>query len=61
VLLPVKLAYFNGYRQKNTAILLWEAANELNVKQYEVEQQNLVTGTWMQKAIVPAKESSPAT
>lgn len=60
LVLPVKLAYFNGYRQKNTAILLWEAATELNVQQYEVEQQNLVTGTWMQKAIVPAKESSPA-
>jgi CHRD domain/Secretion system C-terminal sorting domain len=60
LVLPVKLAYFNGYRQKNTAVLLWEAATELNVKQYEVEQQNLVTGTWMQKAIVPAKESSPA-
>lgn len=61
LVLPVKLAYFNGYRQKNTAVLLWEAATELNAKQYEVEQQNLETGAWMQKAIVPAKESSPAT
>jgi CHRD domain/Secretion system C-terminal sorting domain len=61
LVLPVKLAYFNGYRQKNTAILLWEAATEVNAKQYEIEQQNLETGAWMQKAIVPAKESSPAT
>ena len=59
--LPVKLAYFNGYRQKNTAVLLWEAATEINAKQYEIEQQNLETGAWMQKAVVPAKESSPAT
>ncbi len=60
LVLPVKLAYFNGYRQKNTAILLWEAATEVNAKQYEIEQQNLETGAWMQKAIVPAKESSRA-
>lgn len=59
--LPIKLAYFNGYRQKNTAVLLWEAATEVNAKQYEIEQQNLETGSWMKKVIVPAKESSPAT
>ncbi len=61
LVLPVKLAYFNGYRQKNTAVLLWEAATEVNAKQYEIEQQNLETGSWMKKSIVPAKESSPAT
>lgn len=60
LVLPVKLSYFKGYRQKNAAVLLWEAATENNVKQYELEQQNTETGKWIMKSIVAAQNSSPS-
>lgn len=61
LVLPVKLGYFNGFRQKNNVVLQWEATTQENVKQYEVEQQNTETGNWMLRMVVPARDGSPAT
>ncbi len=52
VVLPVKLAYFNGYKERNNIILVWEALNEVNVKHYEIEQQNTETGLWLSKSMI---------
>lgn len=60
LVLPVKLSYFKGYRQKNAAVLLWEAATESNVKQYEIEQLNTETGKWIKKSMVAAQNKSGA-
>ena len=61
VILPVKLGYFQGVMQKKTAILSWEATTEVNVKQYDLMQQNTNSGRWEYKTTVFAKETSPAT
>ncbi len=58
--LPVKLTYFNGYKDRNQVALLWEASQEINVKNYEVEQQNIETGEWVKKATIAAVGGSAA-
>ncbi len=58
--LPVKLTYFNGYKDRNLIALLWEAAQEIDVKNYEVEQQNIETGEWIKKATISANGGSAA-
>jgi hypothetical protein len=52
--MPYKTSYFNGYKDRNIVALLWEAAQEIDVKAYEVEQQNIETGEWVKKATVSA-------
>ena len=54
--LPVKLAYFSGYKQNNEVILIWESEQELNLRHYEIEQQSIETGGWISKGIVAAKK-----
>lgn len=58
VVLPVKLASFNGFKQKNLAVLSWQSTTEENMKQYEVEQQNTNTGAWIFKTSVAANGNS---
>jgi hypothetical protein len=54
LVLPVKLLYFNGYKLNNETRLLWQTAQETNTARYEVEQQNLVNGTWVNRGSVLA-------
>jgi hypothetical protein len=58
--LPVKLTYFNGYKDRNQVALIWESAQEIDVKSYEVEQQNIETGEWVKKATVTATGGNAA-
>ncbi len=57
--LPVKLAYFNGYKQNKNVMLVWESSEELNLKHYEL-QQGTAPGTWISKGIVAAKNINAA-
>jgi hypothetical protein len=52
--LPVKLSYFNGYKDRNQIALLWESVQEIDAKSYEVEQLNIETGEWVTKASITA-------
>jgi len=61
LVLPVKLTYFNGFKQNNKVILNWESTEELNLKQYSVEQQSRQAGSWNTKAIVSPKGGSVIT
>ncbi len=58
--LPVKLTYFNGYKDRNQIALIWESALEIDVKSYEVEQQNIETGEWLKKATIAATGGNAA-
>ncbi len=53
VVLPLKLNYFNGYKKGNLIALVWETAQEINVRHFEVEQQD-ANGAWIKKATVAA-------
>jgi len=61
LVLPVKLTYFNGFKQNNKVILNWESTEELNLKQYSIEQQYKQVGNWITKAIVSPKGGSTVT
>jgi len=61
LVLPVKLTYFNGFKQNNKVILNWESTEELNLKEYSIEQQNRQTGRWITKAIISPKGGSIVT
>lgn len=52
--LPVKLSYFNGYRDRSNINLVWQSAQEIDLKQYEVEQQHPSTKLWINKGVVRA-------
>ena len=56
--LPVKLSYFNGYKERSNINLVWQSAQEIDLKQYEVEQQHPATKQWITKATVKAIGSS---
>lgn len=58
VLLPVKLLYFNAYKDQNKVKLLWASAQEINLSNYEIEQQNPVTKQWVTKATVIATNNA---
>ncbi len=58
LVLPVKLTYFNGFKSNNKVILNWESAEELNLKEYSIEQQNKQTGSWITKATISPKGGS---
>lgn len=60
LVLPVKLTYFNGYKQANKVALLWESSEEINLKQYTIEQQGQEPGRWITKAVVAAKANNGA-
>jgi len=60
LILPVKLTYFNGYRYGNKVALVWESAEELNLREYEIEQV-MENGSWMNKAVVVARGGNTAT
>lgn len=55
LVLPLKLIYFNGYKEGNNIALLWQTAEEINVRRFEIEQQNMATRTWSVKGTVAAK------
>ena len=57
--LPVKLNYFNGYKERNKVSLIWETSVELNLNNFELEQQNEL-GNWIFKAAIAAKGGSNA-
>ncbi|HEY6503804.1 MAG TPA: CHRD domain-containing protein [Chitinophagaceae bacterium] len=61
LVLPVKLTYFNGYKQNNKVSLIWESAEELNLKQYEIEQQGNDRRSWISKAVVAARGGNTTT
>ncbi len=61
LVLPLKLTYFNAYKQRNQIELVWETSEELNVSRYEIEQLNTATQQWITKGTVPAKGGSSAT
>lgn len=61
LVLPVKLEYFNGYKNNNQVVLIWQTALEQNVKNYEVEQQNTETGEWLKKVSVAANGGNSTT
>jgi hypothetical protein len=60
ITLPVKLSFFNGYRDRNQIALLWESAQEINVKNYDVEQQDIETGEWVKKTTISATGGNTA-
>lgn len=53
IVLPVKLLYFNAYKDQNRVTLLWESAEEINFSRYEIEQQNPASKEWIKKAAIP--------
>lgn len=53
LVLPVQLSYFNGFKDRNSVALIWESAQELNVKNYQIEQQNDAV-EWIEKGTVVA-------
>ena len=61
LVLPVKLTYFNGFKENNKVILNWESTEELNLKQYSIEQQSKQTGSWITKAIISPKGGGAVT
>jgi hypothetical protein len=52
LVLPLKLTYFNAYKQRNEIELIWETSEELNVSRFEIEQLNLTDKTWVTKGTV---------
>ncbi len=52
LVLPLKLTYFNGYKQRNEIQLIWETSEEVNVSRYEIEQLNITTKDWVTKGTV---------
>lgn len=54
LVLPLKLKYFNGYKQRNEIELVWETSEELNVSRYEIEQLNTTSNAWIKKGTVYA-------
>ena len=53
LVLPVKLVYFNGYKDGNGVSLVWQTAQEINLLSFEAEQQD-AAGNWVKKATVAA-------
>lgn len=58
--LPLKLNVFNGYKKGNVIALVWETSQEINLRHFEVEQQN-ASGAWVRKATVVATGGSQTT
>lgn len=58
LILPVKLRSFNGYKDQNKIQLAWQSAEEVNLKSYEIEEQNLQSGKWISKQNIAAVGSA---
>ncbi len=58
LVLPVKLVYFNGYKQGNNISLIWQTAQEINLQKFEAEQQDAITGNWIKKATIVATDNN---
>ncbi len=54
LVLPVKLLYFNGYKNGNTTTLQWATAEEDHLRSFEIEQQNATSSNWIKKTTVIA-------
>ncbi|MEP7109494.1 MAG: CHRD domain-containing protein [Ferruginibacter sp.] len=52
LVLPVRLKLFNGFKETNKIVLVWESESEINLNHYEIEQQDLFTSKWISKATV---------
>jgi hypothetical protein len=57
LVLPLKLVYFNGYKAGNKVSLVWETTQEVNLRQFEIEQQD-ASGAWIRKATIAAVNGS---
>ncbi|MEO6720398.1 MAG: CHRD domain-containing protein [Ferruginibacter sp.] len=57
LVLPVKLRFFNGFKEKERVILVWESEEESNLSVYEIEQQDSRL-QWISKAVVPASNKA---
>ena len=57
LVLPVKLRFFNGFKEKDRVILVWESEEESNLSAYQIEQQDKSL-QWISKAIVPASNKA---
>lgn len=60
LVLPLKLTYFNAYKQRNEIELIWETSEEVNVSSYEIEQLNIATKNWITKGTVAAHGGNSA-
>ena len=60
LVLPLKLNYFNGYKKGNEIALVWETSQEINLRQFEIEQLD-ATGAWVKKLTVAAVGGSNTT
>ncbi|TDH20880.1 CHRD domain-containing protein [Segetibacter sp. 3557_3] len=60
LVLPVKLSYFNGYKDKNQAVLVWQSAQEVDLSKYELQQQS-ANGDWLTKSTTLAKGGTAST
>lgn len=60
LVLPLKLNYFNGYKTASNVTLIWETAQEINLRQFEIEQQD-ANGNWVKKSVVSANGGSSVT
>lgn len=60
LVLPLKLTYFNAYKQRNEIELIWETSEEVNVSSYEIEQLNIATKNWIAKGTVAAHGGNSA-
>jgi Cu/Zn superoxide dismutase len=54
LILPVKLLYFNAVKEGGKVNLSWAAAQETNLRSYEVEQQHPENARWMAKGQLAA-------
>jgi hypothetical protein len=61
LVLPVKLTYFNAYKDRGKVALVWSSAQEINLKSYDVEQQDEETKSWIKKGTIIAKGGTAAT
>ncbi len=60
LVLPVKLSYFNGYKDKNQAVLVWQSAQEIDLSKYELQQQT-ANGEWLTKSTTMARGGTAST
>jgi hypothetical protein len=54
LILPLKLTFFNAYKDDDKVALLWQSADEINVSHYEIQQQDATTSQWVTKKSVNA-------
>ena len=60
LVLPLKLKVFNAYKNRDKIALIWESADETNLSNYEIQQQDLTTSQWITKKSVVALNSASA-